>query len=130
MEIQSLCPLLQVYDMYTSLHFYVGILGFEVRDSAGEKDDPGWVWLTRQDVNLMLNTQYETPARPGSPDSVRKANHRDTILYLGCPDVDGAYAELMDKGCDPEPPQITPYGMKQLYLSDPDGYGICFQWRA
>ena len=27
-------------------------------------------------------------------------------------------------------PRVAPYGMKQLYLSDPDGYNLCFQWRA
>jgi len=25
---------------------------------------------------------------------------------------------------------VAPYGMKQMYLADPDGYGICFQWTA
>ena len=29
-----------------------------------------------------------------------------------------------------EPPRVAPYGMRQLYFSDPDGYGICFQWPA
>jgi hypothetical protein len=27
-----------------------------------------------------------------------------------------------------EPPKVAPYGMKQLYASDPDGFGVCFQW--
>lgn len=27
-------------------------------------------------------------------------------------------------------PKVTPYGMKQLWFTDPDGYGICFQWSA
>ena len=25
-------------------------------------------------------------------------------------------------------PKVAPYGMKQLYLTDPDGYLLCFQW--
>ncbi len=29
-----------------------------------------------------------------------------------------------------KPPQIVYYGMKQLYVADPDGYGLCFQWRV
>ena len=28
------------------------------------------------------------------------------------------------------PPKVAWYGMKQLYLTDPDGYGLCFQWKA
>ena len=34
------------------------------------------------------------------------------------------------KGIDVQEPTIAHYGMKQLYVSDPDGYLLCFQWRA
>ena len=27
-------------------------------------------------------------------------------------------------------PAIVDYGMKQLYVSDPDGFNLCFQWPA
>jgi glyoxylase I family protein len=29
-----------------------------------------------------------------------------------------------------DPPKVAWYGMKQLSLTDPDGFGICFQWKA
>jgi hypothetical protein len=51
-------------------------------------------------------------------------------LYFGCPDVDAAYEEFRDKGVAVKPPKVAPSGMKQLSLSDPDGYGLCFQWKA
>jgi hypothetical protein len=35
----------------------------------------------------------------------------------------------MAKGVKCDPPEVAPYGMKQLYFHDPDGYGICFQWK-
>lgn len=129
MKIQYLCPMLSVFDMNESLKFFVDILGFKIHQSAGEEHDIGWVWLTRDDLNLMLNTHYEMPERPACPDVSRIAAHKDTILYLGCPDVDGAYVELLKKGFKPEPPNIAPYGMKQLCFRDPDGYGICLQWK-
>jgi hypothetical protein len=31
---------------------------------------------------------------------------------------------------DVKEPKVAPYGMKQLHLTDPDGYLLCFQWRA
>ena len=34
------------------------------------------------------------------------------------------------KGIALDAPQVAHYGMKQLYLKDPDGYTICFQWKA
>jgi hypothetical protein len=29
-----------------------------------------------------------------------------------------------------QPPTVAPYGMKELYVRDPDGYMPCFQWPA
>jgi hypothetical protein len=44
--------------------------------------------------------------------------------------VDAAYRYLVSKGLDLKEPTVASYGMKQLSLKDPDGYGICFQWPA
>jgi len=38
------------------------------------------------------------------------------------------YGHLCAKGIQVEPPKVAPYGMKQLYVHDPDGYNLCFQW--
>jgi hypothetical protein len=43
-------------------------------------------------------------------------------------DVDQAFQELSGKGLTLNPPKVAHYGMKQLYLKDPDGFEICFQW--
>ena len=118
-----MAPLLQVFDMPTSLAFYRDIIGFEVVQST-----PDWAWLKRDDVEVMLNTRYESDARPPTPDPLRVEAHDDTALYFGCPDVDGAYAYLQSRGVETQEPRVAPYGMKQLYLYDPDGYALCFQW--
>jgi catechol 2,3-dioxygenase-like lactoylglutathione lyase family enzyme len=122
---RGMAPLLQVFDLPTSLAFYREILGFEVVQSTSD-----WAWLKRDDVELMLNTAYESDQRPPAPDPRRIAAHDDTALYFGCPDVDAAFAYLRSRGVVTQEPRIAPYGMKQLYLSDPDGYNLCFQWRA
>ena len=57
------------------------------------------------------------------------AGHRDTGLYFSCPDVDAAYEAFRARGVDVEQP-APGYGMKQMYLVDPDGYQLCFQWKA
>ncbi len=128
--IEGMAPLLQVFDMPASLAFYRDILGFERVDDSGAGDASDWVWLQLQGVHLMLNTAYEADARPTAPDAARIAAHRDTGLFFNCRDVDAAYAYLLSKGLRPEPPQIQSYGMKQLYLTDPDGYVLCFQCPA
>lgn len=132
-EIRGLTPLLQVYDMPASVRFYRDKLGFEIVSTSpvlGE-DRFHWAWLRLGEAEVMLNTAYESDGeRPVPPDPARARSHGDTVLFLGCPDVDGAYAELLGKGVAASVPQIAPYGMKQMYLQDPDGFGICFQWPA
>jgi glyoxylase I family protein len=129
-DLRGLTPLIQVYDMPTSLAFYCGVLGFEVHSSSQPVPNCGWAWLKLNRADLMLNTAYDDEDRPPAPDVKRIAAHDDTCLYFGCPDVDAAYTYLVSKGIDLEPPRVAWYGMKQLYLKDPDGFGICFQWSA
>jgi catechol 2,3-dioxygenase-like lactoylglutathione lyase family enzyme len=127
LRIEDLTPLLSVFDMKTSIEFYTGTLGFEVVTSAGPSDDPGWALLRSGDVELMLNSAYETPHRPPQPDPAHRAVHADTYLYFACADVDAAYTRLTSLGAAPSPPAVAKYGMKQLFLHDPDGYTIYLQ---
>ena len=129
-EIKGLAPLLQVFDMPMAIHFYRDIIGFEVvASSAPEQgDDCDWVLLRMQGTELMLNTAYEKQDRPSAPDEVRMAGHSDTTIYFGCPDVDAAYEHLTAKGIDVNPPVITRYNFKAIYVKDPDGYLLVFHW--
>ena len=129
-EARGLCPLLQVFDMPTSLRFYRDILGFSVVEKSGQGDDVGWAWLRHGSAELMLNTAYDEGQRPAKPDPRRQSAHADTCLYLGCEDLDKAYAYLVEHGVKAEAPKVAPYGMKQLYATDPDGYSVCLQWPA
>jgi glyoxylase I family protein len=127
-DIQDSCPLLQVFDMPASLRFYRDLLGFEIVQRSRPDDNCGWAWLKRNEAALMLNTAYDDGQRPAAPDPERTASHDDTTLYFGCPDVDAAYQHLRSHGLDVDVPKVAPYGMKQLYVKDPDGYNLCFQW--
>lgn len=130
-EVRGVCALLQVFDMPTSVRFYRDVLGFEiVQTTPREGDQFDWGLLRLDNVEVMLNTAYEQDDRPAQPDSARIAAHRDTCLYFGCPDVAAAYRHLLAQGIRVEEPKIAPWGAKQLYVRDPDGYQLCFQWRA
>jgi catechol 2,3-dioxygenase-like lactoylglutathione lyase family enzyme len=131
-DIKGMTPLLQVFDMATSLKFYCDVLGFEIvtTDSNTTAPNHNWVWLRLNEMDLMLNTAYEYDKRPPSPDANRVASHGDAALYFGAPDVDAVYAHLRVKGIHVKEPKVAPYGMKQLYLRDPDGFELCFQWRV
>jgi catechol 2,3-dioxygenase-like lactoylglutathione lyase family enzyme len=136
LQLRGICPLLQVFDMPASLAFYRGVLGFEVVQAAPSTngvtgEGVGWVWLRRDGTDLMLNTAYDPDAvRPPTPDPARVAAHDDTALFIGCPDVDGAYRHLRAHGLEVDAPMVTHYGMKQISLKDPDGFTLCLQWTA
>ena len=98
-EIRGMAPLLQVFDMPTSIAFYRDVLGFEVVTTSkprGEHFD--WALLRLKGVELMVNTAYEQDERPLAPDPARIAAHDDTAIYFGCPDVAAAYAHLRARG--------------------------------
>src|SRR5262245_4894943 len=127
-DIRGLAPLLQVFDMPTSIKFYCEGLGFEIVGTDGKTvPNNDWVMLRLNGVDVMLNTAHEAPDRPSKPEPRRIAAHGDMGLYFGCPDVDGAYRYLTEKGVKAKAPKVAPYGMKQMYVTDPDGYNLCFQ---
>jgi catechol 2,3-dioxygenase-like lactoylglutathione lyase family enzyme len=131
-DVRGVCTLVLVFDMPTSLKFYRDVLGFEIigtSDSAAG-DNMDWCYLRLGKAELMLNGLYESHRRPPAPDKARNAAHQDTCLYFSCPDVDAAYRHLRDHGIDVKPPTVASYGMKQLYVRDPDGYNLCFQWES
>ena len=130
-EIRGLAPLLEVFDMLESIRFYRDKLGFELAATSGDDYEFGWAMLSLNGTEIMLNAAYETAGeRPAARDPLRVQHHKDTTLYFGCPDPDAAYQHLIAKGVTANAPHVAHYGMKQVYLLDPDGYNLCFQWPA
>ena len=128
-KVGGVCALLQVFDMPASVRFYRDALGYEiVETSPREGDQFDWGLLRLNDTFLMLNTAYEQEFRPPQPEIARVAAHCDTGLFFNCADVDAAYRHLVEHGVDVQEPKVAPYGMKQLYVHDPDGYSLFFQW--
>jgi glyoxylase I family protein len=135
LNITGMTPLISVYDMPEAIRFYRDLLGFEVVSNSPEIEAPEgryfhWAWLRLGNVELMLNTAYDAGERPPARDAARWSGHADTCLYIGCPDVDAAYAYLTSKGIESSAPAIAPYGMKQIFVHDPNGYILCFQHPA
>ena len=132
LQLTGLTPLIQVYDMPEAIRFYRDVIGFEIVGASPEIEAPEgryfhWAWLRLDGAELMLNTAHDAGERPEQRDAARWSGHADTCLFISCPDVDAAHAHLTSQGLELDPPKIAPYGMKQLYVRDPDGYGLCFQ---
>jgi len=118
LNVQGMTPLIQVFDMPSSLAFYRDKLGFEVMQTSGQGDQSGWVMLKLNDAALMLNTMYEDPDRPLAPDLTRKSNHN------------AAYNYFLSNDIEVGKPYLTGYGFNAIDITDPDGYNLCFYWPA
>lgn len=128
----GLCPLLAVFDMPRALAFYRDRLGFDLIGHSPEIDAAEgryfhWAHLRRGPAELMLNTAYDAGERPAAADAPRWAGHGDTWIYVGCMDVDATHADLVANGIEASPPKDAPYGMRQVFVADPDGYILVFQ---
>ena len=130
LDVEGVCPLLEIFDMPRAIAFYRDLLGFKVVATSQPGDDCDWALLKLNNAELMLNTAYERHERPIAPDPARVAAHRDTALFFGCRDLDEAYAHLRARGLEVKEPVTRDYGMRQLSFADPDGYSLCLQWPA
>jgi glyoxylase I family protein len=131
-RLTGLVPLLQVFDMPEAIRFYRDVLGFSVASSSEEIEAAEgryfhWALLRLGGVELMLNTAYDANERPPARDAPRWRGHGDVGLYIGCDDLDAVHAVLASHGITVDPPKLAPYGMRQLHVTDRDGYVLCFQ---
>jgi uncharacterized glyoxalase superfamily protein PhnB len=105
---------LAVRDLEVSTRYYVDVLGFR-RDPI---DAPGWSFLTRDTVRLMLG---ECPdAQPAG-----ELGDHSYFAYWNVVDVDGLYQEFASKGAlVTSAPTDKPWGLREFGLRTPDGHRI------
>ena len=117
--VRQLWPLLAVRDINRSVHFYCNQLGFTLAGDDGRPDKQmGWCRIERGGSSIMLQQFREEDSVPLG---------RGVCFYFVCDDADAIYAELSARGLQLEAPRVANYGMKQLFVPEPDGYAICFE---
>lgn len=119
-KILELVPLLFVEDIVRSAEFYLIPLGFVLAEKWEPDGKLAWCRLERGGSAIMLQ---QAEAEDGPVD------HRGhgVGFFFNCDNVDALHVELTQRGLDLEPPTIAFYGLKQVFLKDPDGYELCFQ---
>ena len=123
---RKVTPLMQVYDMHRSVAWYRDVIGFEVVQKHDPDGHLHWAMLKLGDAIVMLNAKYEDDTQIEIRSS-HVEGHGDLTLYFDCPNVDEAYEHLINKRCEVEQPVTRFYGMRQVTVTDPDGYELCFQ---
>jgi catechol 2,3-dioxygenase-like lactoylglutathione lyase family enzyme len=118
--LRQVWPLFAVRDVERSLAFYRDALGFEL---AGRAEDDGgtfWCRLARDGASIMLQ-------RADRDDGPPETWGRGVAIYFVCDDANGLYEEFSGRGLALGKPVVADYGMKQIFVPDPDGYTICFE---
>lgn len=125
-------PNLMVTDIQASLAFYRGLLGFDLvfaidRERNIHQDPVGkpisFATLAWNDAQLMLQTVDSLAQELSIFSSTSEPTPSGTIYVRGYhPDM----LEGKDLGDTVvKAPFLQWYGMKEIYLRDPDGYIIC-----
>ena len=118
--IRQLWPLLFVQDIEQSIRFYRDQLGFTLANQADSNGKRFWCRLERGGAAIMLQ---QAEAGDGPPED----RGHGVAFYFICDDADAMFAELQSRGVKVNPPAVAYYGMKQLFVPEPDGYSICFE---
>ena len=118
--VRELVPLLFVQDIERSMDFYRDGLGFEVASKWEPGGKLAWCRLQRDGSAVMLQQACEE-------DGPAEGRGRGIGFFFICDDAGTIHAELSGRGVHLAPPQVAFYGMKQVFVKDPDGYELCFE---
>ena len=118
--IQEIVLLLVVKDIERSVAFYCESLGFEVTQRWLPDGKLAWCRIERGSAALMLQRSCEE-------DGSATGRGRGVCFYFLCDDANVLCAEFRAAGLAVIAPQVAFYGMNQLFVTDPDGYELCFQ---
>lgn len=119
--------MLEVDDVRATADFYVDRLGFEVTNTL-EEPDGDWAWANvRRGAVAFMFTERHTHA--DDPDADHTHPEEPVLtgsLYVNVDDVDALAAELTGKVVLDFGPADQPHGMREIGVTDPNGYFILF----
>ncbi len=118
--IRQLWPLLAVDDIERSLAFYEHQLGFSIVGRAETEGRLFWCRLERGGASLMLQQADDEDGPPAD-------RGRGVALYFVCDDADRLHDEFSSRGLQLARVTVATYGMKQLFVPEPNGYSLCFE---
>jgi uncharacterized glyoxalase superfamily protein PhnB len=119
-------PILGVADVRAAAEYYRDVLGFALDPVDGvfmpPGSEPGGVYAIVRRGGAWIHFQVRRGAEmPHGDDPVA----RDAYLYVD--DVLALHAEFRERGASiKQPPQMTPYGIVEIVIEDPNGYRIAF----
>jgi uncharacterized glyoxalase superfamily protein PhnB len=122
MTVKAFAPLLNVESVARSIEFYRDHLGFRVTQEWEDEGRVRWASLEVPNVRLMLNEPHGVDNR----DRRNRDTYTDAVFYFTIDDVDSLHARLNSAGIVVGDLANEDYGMREFYVSDPDGYELGF----
>ncbi len=128
-------------DMRRSVQFWRETLGFQLENVWPDRDNPMWanMILDRQSVMLGASMDPETAKSfcQDDPEAAKLAEKRSRDFRANRPgigiqthvmvaDVDAMHAKLANSIPGLAKPKTQFYGIRELYITDPDGYEFTF----
>lgn len=129
----SMSTNLMVTDMGASLGFYHEVLGLPIAFTvdAGQNTDMSGapngdaVFATLRAGESELMLQERSSLAEDAPMVTETTEPAGTFtLYFRVDDVDEVAARIPDSHAVVKPLQVTWYGMKEIWVRDPDGYVV------
>jgi catechol 2,3-dioxygenase-like lactoylglutathione lyase family enzyme len=114
-----LIPSLGVSDIDRSRDFYRRFFGLEVVDSYEDEGRMAWCWLRAGSAELMLQQLAADQQIRLNP-----AIGQSWVVYLRVDDLDGVHRQLAQGGFPASDIAQTPYGTREFFVPDPDGYEL------
>jgi catechol 2,3-dioxygenase-like lactoylglutathione lyase family enzyme len=129
-RLQRVRPLLEVRDVEASIAFYTDVLGFTVGSSIADGGRRLWANLVKDDVMLMVNLMHtHDDDEESDGDHGHDHPHEPALtgsIYFNVDDVDALALDLGGKVALEFGPEDQPHGMREIAISDPDGYFLVF----
>jgi catechol 2,3-dioxygenase-like lactoylglutathione lyase family enzyme len=119
--VRELVPLLFVDNVQQSVDFYTTRLGFELKQTWEPDGELAWCRLERDRCAVML--QQAT----SEEDGVSGSRGKGVGFFFICDDAESVHSDFVRRGLALAAPEAAFYGMKQVFVKDPDGYELCFE---
>jgi len=121
LNIRQAVPFFMVTDIERSLKFYVGGLGFEMKNKWTPHNKIEWCCLQREGAAIMLQ-EYKTELAKKIQGRLGKG----VCICFICDDALKLYKEFISKSLSPAEPFVG-NGMWDVAINDPDGYILRFE---
>lgn len=110
-----------VKDLALQIDFYRDVLGFEIKETADDKN----VFLEKDGTLFLMYGRADFEEMTGAKFGYANGDNGHFEIALGAEnyaDVDNKFAEVTAKGAKPiMPPTTMPWGQRTCYIADPEG---------